>query len=887
MNDEEKPGEEPTKERSPALRTGTYAQVGPAPRRGPARLPSQDTAPRKGLEAGAHHALGSTGASPSADASSTDGKSSQSANDLSLSVEARTTGESEWESGTYRLEDVAAAGGQDLGSADASGGRARPETSRPAEGRSVGPRVGGAAAAHEDAWSSSTSQRVELGGAAQNLTPREIPAGRMTRGVGGRVTQSIAARLKTGYFKPLPPTQQARRHVDALGLFLGQNAAWFVRDDSVYLLLMAVIVGTSAGLAAGVLLAWIERANGLFASVSGLGLIGVPVLIAIPALGGLLVGILQVVLTRLNVEIPTGPGTVIVSVAHRGGHLDGFGGAALGVGTGLSIGSGGSCGHEGPSVVIGATVGSVVARFFGLRARRQVAMVGAGAAAGLAAAFNAPLAGVIFTVEVIFRRSVGGNVGTMSVFTPLVVAAVAGTLASHAVFGGRTEFAVLSAGSESLREVPFYLLLAAVAGLVAVALDQAILRVKSGFELLPVPEWTKPAIGGALVGLAGALLFTEIMGAGRPIIAQALRGQLIWTFALALIALKIIVTALTVGSRGMGGVFMPALFVGACLGTVIQTVAVAALGEHAAPVSAYALLGMGAILGASLRAPITPIVMIFELTHDYGLIVPMMFVTILSSFIAGRIQPEGLYDLLLRAPGMSVDRAANEEEVMKQGRVGELMIKPDHMLRADSSFEEVQRAALVEDVPVHYFLDNDGRVAGYIDSVRLAAMALRDHIDTNALAKDLSAGRAPALLKVDDTLAGAMLAMAQSHKDVLPVVDDDGRCIGILHRHDLIVHYSDRVLNRKDAELELRGAGTRNEIALPAGVIVERVVVTRRWAGKTLHDLDLRRRCGAFALEWRRGATLLEIDPGALLREGDILALVGRREAILKARTLE
>lgn len=697
---------------------------------------------------------------------------------------------------------------------------------------------------------------------------------------------------RTGFYKPLPPTMRIVRVWEQLGLRVGQRLAEAVGDDHVYLLLMAVIVGITSGATAGVLLLWIARAVELFPAAGELfSSFGWVYVILAPAIGGLMVGGLRLVARRWLGEIPEGVPAIMESVAGRG-RLRGSSGAVLGIGTGLTIASGGSVGHEGPTVAIGATVGSVLARFFGLRMRRQTMMLGAGCAAGLAAAFNAPLAGVIFTVEVVFKRSVGGNVGTMSVFTPLVVAAVAGTFTSHAIFGDRSELIAPAgevAGDHLILEMVFFLALAVVAGLLSPAMSKTILFVQDQFARRErLPPWVKPAIGGLGVGLLG-LGFTQLLGPGRGIVFDALNSELMWQLALGLALLKIVATALTMGSGGMGGVFMPSLVVGACAGTVVHALAELVMGPDASMPAAYALVGMGAYLGATLRAPLTPIVMIFELTGDYGLILPLMFACILSAFVAGRVERETLFDLTVRRHGHAdmLDEA-DEAGLMYRGHVGDLMEQPDHMLRTSSDFEEIQRAALVEHTPTLYLLDEDERVAGVLDSRTLAARLLRGEVDQDARAGELMTGEEPTLLVPEDTLAGAMLAFSRAGVDVLPVVDSDRHLLGLIERTTLMAHYSEHVLERRDAELQLRAdQGVEHEVNLGTGVTLERVVVGRNWAGRNLIELNLRGRVNVQVLEWRRGDELLAVDPRRPLKERDVLALAGSREALLAARWVD
>ncbi|PRQ08882.1 chloride channel protein [Enhygromyxa salina] len=694
---------------------------------------------------------------------------------------------------------------------------------------------------------------------------------------------------KTGFYKPLPATGRIVRLWEELGLRVGQRIAEAVGDDHLYLLMMAVLVGVASGATAGVLLLWIARAVELFPAVGkAFPSFGWIYLVLAPALGGLMVGALRVVARRYFGDLAEGIPAVIEAVGQQG-QLKGRSGGVLGIGTGLTIASGGSVGHEGPTVAIGATVGSVVARFFGLRMRRQTTMVGAGCAAGLASAFNAPLAGVIFTVEVVFKRSVGGNVGTMSVFTPLIVAAVAGTFTSYAIFGERSELIAPGdvAGDRLLLEMIFFLALAVVAGLLSPLMSRVILWIGDLFERMKsLPQWIRPGLGGLGVGILGVVLFAQLLGPGRGIVFDALNSELVWQIALQLALLKILATALTIGSGGMGGVFMPSLVIGACVGTVVHALAALVLGDGVSQPAAYALVGMGAYLGATLRAPLTPIVMIFELTGDYGLILPLMFACILSAFVAGRVEKDTLFDLTLRRRGSSrVLDTGDDIGVMQRGHVGDLMVLPDHMLRMSSSFEELQRAALVEDTPTLYLLDEHERVAGVIDSRALAARVLRGEVDHEASAGSMATNERPTLLVPDDTLAGAMLAFSRSGRDVLPVVDADRQLLGLLERTVLMTHYSEHVLEQRDAELALHsGAGLDHEVNLGLGVTLERVVVGRNWAGRSLIELDLRGQVNVQVLEWRRDDQLLTIDPKQPLREGDVLALAGNRDDLLAAR---
>ena len=691
----------------------------------------------------------------------------------------------------------------------------------------------------------------------------------------------------TGFFKALPTTSRVAGLWSQLGLLLGDRLALVIRDDHVFLIVMAAFVGVTSGAAAGALLAWIGYAFELFPKADGGdSLLRWAVVLGVPVLGGLLAGALHLLLRRvIRQPVVLGIPAVIEAIAKGGGKIGGRQGVVVGIGTGITIGSGGSCGHEGPSVAIGAAVGSVLARFFGLRMRWHLSMVGAGCAGGLAAAFNAPLAGVIFTVEIVFGGAIGGNVGTMSVFVPLIVAAVAGTLTSHAIRGEHLTFQAVQHGDGMLAEMLFFVALAAIAGVVGTAFGRAMIVATRWFEQLRAPTWVKPAIGALGVGLLAALVSNELLGAGHSTLARALDGSLGWKLALALGALKLVATALTVGSGGFGGVFMPSLYVGACLGTVVAVVAEAALGPGVESSGVYALVGMGAIFAATMHAPLTPIVMIFELTQDYEVILPLMLGCILAVFVARRTYPLSFFKESLRIRGVILGHEA-EVEVMKRGRVGELMQPAPTVLPPGADLETIRKTSLEADMRATFIVDDQGAVIGFINGNQLARRMLSGELHAGSTAADVMGTVLP-FLYPSDTLAGAMLASARSGMELLPVVDEERRLLGVLRRGDLLAHYSDKVLGEQEEAVHLHGEGAPgHEVGLGKGIILEHLVVSRRWAGRSLAALDLRGSTGITVLEWLRGDAVQQLDPKQALREGDVLAAVGTREQFLKARLL-
>lgn len=728
----------------------------------------------------------------------------------------------------------------------------------------------------------------DRGGAVGGAAPRagaDTSPGVESSTTSVRVSADLSA---TGFYKRLPTAGRLARLWTTLGLLLGRRLAMVLRDDHLFIILMAAFVGVTSGAAAGLLLAWIEFAIASFSSVDddAVALRWV-VVVGVPVLGGLLAGAIRYAAARLELPVAAGVPAIIEAIARDGGRLRGPSGLLCGLGTGVTIASGGSCGHEGPSAAIGATVGSVLARFFGLRQRRRLAMVGAGCAGGLAAAFNAPLAGVIFTVEIVFGGAIGGDVGSMSVFIPLVVAAVCGTFTSYAIRGDAVVFDLPEHATAAAGDFGFYVLLAVLAGILGTAMSRAILLSASRFDAARMPMWIKPALGGLGVGVLAVLVSQELMGVGHTTVHNALHGQLDLQLALALVFLKVVATALTLGSGGFGGAFMPSLYVGACLGTLVAGLADLALVDAQAS-GAYALVGMGAIFAATMHAPLTPIVMMFEMTHDYAIILPLMLSCILAVVVARRFGPDSLFKLELQRRGVLLGPDA-EAEVMRRGLVSELLRPPGAVLTESASLDEIRRICLGGEHDAVFVVDGDGAVVGYVERGDLARRLLAGELADPITARELMTSRRMALLVPTDTLAGAMLASARSGMELLPVVDAERRLVGVLRRGDLVAHYSDKVLGEREEVVQVRVGGAAvpdQEVGLGKGIILERVVIGRGWAGRSLAELDLRGRTGVTVLEWCRGEQTLPIDPRAPLREADVLALAGTREQLLLTRAI-
>ena len=354
-----------------------------------------------------------------------------------------------------------------------------------------------------------------------------------------------------------------------------------------------------------------------------------------PAIGGLIVG--PMVTYIIKAARGHGVPTVMEAVGLRRGVIPFRVAPYKALLAAITIGSGGSAGQFGPIVHIGSALGSSIGRFFKLTPERAMILLAGGAAAGIAGTFNAPMAGVIFSVEIILRKI------KMQTFLPIIIASLTGTVVANTIYG-RTGpvFDISFHPMVSYWDLLFYVGLGIFTAIVALIYTNLLYGVQDLFEKVPVPVALKAAIGGLMVG-GLALLLPEIKGTGFPIIGSALLGFFPLGLVFALMAGKILATSLTLGSGGSGGVFGPALFIGAMAGSGYGMVAGMVFPEIAVASTSYSMVGMGALFAGATHAPLTAILIIFELTRDPRTILPLMMACVISTFIASRVQKTNIY----------------------------------------------------------------------------------------------------------------------------------------------------------------------------------------------------------------------------------------------------
>ena len=597
-----------------------------------------------------------------------------------------------------------------------------------------------------------------------------------------------------------------------------------------------------------------------------------------PAAGGLIVGL---IIVRFASEAKGhGVPEVMEAVALRGGRIRPRVVIAKLIASGVCIASGGSVGREGPIVQIGSAIGSSVGQWLRVGERRLRTLVGCGAAAGIAATFNAPVAGALFAVEIIL-----GDFGVTQ-FSPIVISSVTATVVSRHFLGDFPAFEVPAYSLVSANELFAYGALGIIAGLVALLFVRTLYGAEDLFDKIRLPAVLKPAVGGVLIGVI-AIRFPEIFGVGYEAINEALTGDLGWKLLLILVIVKIVAVSLTIGSGGSGGIFAPSLFIGAMAGGAVGTVVHTLWPEMSGSPGAYALVGMGAVVAAGTHAPITAIVMIFELTGDYKIILPLMISCIIATLLATRMQKASIYTLKLLRRGVDI-RGGYSANVLSHLTAHDAMRtefaevgRGDQLMPVISRFVERPGETVV-------VTGTDQRLLGVItiDDIR-PLMGDLESVQGLVIAEDMMRTDGFPVFAPDDPLDEVMRRFGQ-YRFMAPVVDN-GRLIGALWPQDVIESYNAEILKREMASTMAVTVGngtTARAVPGVRGMSMAEVPVPESFFGRSLGSLGIRKQFGVSLLLIKRkgddGEHFVDELPDAesVFQEGDVMLVLGSEDRI-------
>lgn len=647
----------------------------------------------------------------------------------------------------------------------------------------------------------------------------------------------------------------------------------FWTSETLVMLTMALLVGVGAGFGAVAFRRLIDATHGFFFSTVGrwLSFLGRYYVVIVPGLGGLIVGLL-IHFVCPEAQRP-GVSSVMEAIAVRDGRIRPVVIAVRPIATSITIGSGGSAGREGPIVQIGSAIGSALSQLTHLSDERTKNLVAAGAAAGIAATFNAPLTGVMFAVEILLARF------GLVPFTSVVVAAVIASVIGHAYFGDAPAFALPISPAPSGWELPVYAVLGVAAAFIGVGFVRTLYWVDDLFENWAFPPYLKPAAGGLMVGAIG-LWFPEIFGVGYDSIEAVLFNRVTLTFLLIVGPLKIVATALTIGSGGSGGIFGPSLFMGAMLGGVFGQLVHQATPTASVP-SAYVLVGMSAVFGAASHAPITAILTLFEMTRDYNAILPLMLSTVISVVVARQLLDDSIYTVKLSRRGIDVD-AGRDLNLMSAILVGEAMtpIKDIATVTPDTPLTELAR--IFDETHLHGLavIDQLGRLRGVVSLSDLEEAQARQRM--NDKVRDICTTNVRTVFP-DETLEEALHHFGALDVGRIPVVDrgNPDQVVGMLHRGDIVRAYSHayvdeqaRLAHMDRAKLEHRTGENVVEIRLQDG---------HRAVGKTVQELDLPFQ--SLLASIRRGSRVLIPRGDTRLEAGDVVVILVPEEEEAALRT--
>ncbi len=441
-----------------------------------------------------------------------------------------------------------------------------------------------------------------------------------------------------------------------------------------------------------------------------------------PVAGGGLVGALLVWLApRRRAE---GVADVIEAEHMRRALIGWREGLASAVITVLSLGSGASAGREGPAVHMGATLTSLLGRPFSMPVASRKVLLAAGAAAAVSASFNAPLAGVVFAHEVILGHY------ALSAFVPTVLASVTATVITRAHLGDYPAFIIPQYHIASNLEFPAFALLGLISGLVAVAFLLSSSTADWLSRKVSVPLWARPVVGGAMIGLM-AMFVPQILGVGYEATNMALRGKYGLGMLLLLLVAKMVATSITLASRFGGGVFSPSLYLGAMTGGAFGTLAAMAFPDLASEVGVYALVGMGAVAGAVLGAPLSTALIVFELTGDYHMTIALLVATSISSVVMQTLAGRSFFHWQLAMRGLDLNEGPHRA-IMRQIKVRDFMTPREKGEKALVPEEYAERPQLARDDSLEKALrtfgkgsytrlpvvDRNGRLAGWAEHAR-------------------------------------------------------------------------------------------------------------------------------------------------------------------------
>lgn len=574
--------------------------------------------------------------------------------------------------------------------------------------------------------------------------------------------------------------------------------------EEYFLVLVSILIGAATGLFAHLFYFLIEYTRGrAYGGEESAGLFNghVWMLVLLPAVGAAAVGLI----TYYFASEAKGHGVpeVMDAMYRKGGVIRGRVAGAKAVASALTIGSGGSAGTEGPIIQIGAAIGSWLGGFFGIPRRQMGVVVACGVSAGIAAIFNAPIAGVLFALEIFLKDF------SFRTFSPVVFSSVISCSIIHALsekdvaiftFAGSGDFSYVFDGFE----LPLYLVLGVLCALTAVLFIRCLYYMEDLTDRINIPDPLKPVMGAVGLGLSGIVFVTfsgdvampEFFGNGYPAIQHMLGPGILHdsiTAMFLLCGLKLLATCLTLGSGGSGGVFAPSLLMGASLGAGFGVFLHHLGWIDESSVTAYALVGMGALVAGTTHAPLMAIVMLYEITRQPKVILPVMFAAIVATFVAQKLLPDSIYTLKLRRRGVQVG-SITDLTILRRITVDDVEHSPVPFVHADDPLQNLIDLAGETDAVDFVVIDHEGVYQGLVTGSDIRMALLQPEAVSLLVVGELLRSGVPTV-NSDETLDRVLDKFARRQVESLPIASstDETRIEGLITRRAVMTRYHEEL----------------------------------------------------------------------------------------------
>ncbi len=657
--------------------------------------------------------------------------------------------------------------------------------------------------------------------------------------------------------------------------------------------IFAILTGAAAGIAAVLFHESIDFFKELFFgySLSYFMIIGSEAVILIPVLGMLI----QAIMIKSSPETAKQKGVydVIKAVALKNGYIPFKTTIFHFLAPAICIGSGGTVGPEGPAAQIGGGVASKIGVLFGLTEERRRMFTTAGAGAAIAAVFNTPLGGVFFALEIILL-----NDFQSPTFSALILASVTASVISRIFLGNQPTFIFHHESFSDYNQLIYFLILGILAGFVSVLYikySDNLERFLKRKILAKYPQWIVMALVGGIVGLSG-YFFSDIFGIGYDAINKILAQNLTWKIVLILFLLKFALVPLILHSGGFGGLFAPSLFMGATLGYLFAFFFNSYF-DLGLDETLFVLVSMGALLGGINSIPISSIMIIFEMTRDYTIILPLMLSIIISTTIVQLIMKGSVHLKHLEQLGLKL-RAGREINLLAHLKVKDIMTPDIVLIPGNSPLSKIVSKLIENKHTVFYVTNNNGEIIGQITERELRPIISEyETLRGMLIAQDI-ANPNVRFVHPDDTLDKVLNYFDMENVEEFPVVSAKNKTdiLGTISRQAIIKAYNKETLKYNLAEgmaRQLQIIDSNKETKVADGYSIIEKTALPEFVGKTLAQLKLRNKYGLEVLMIKKAKSqfsdetrILAPDPNYIINEGDSLVLFGSDEAIEKVKNL-